>query len=63
MKIKMFLASLPKSYFHVPKHIRLNSMHYFVIEIPNKQKIRQAVVNYSSDIDFKNFVKFLKLFQ
>ena len=43
-------------FFAVPKNIRLNSMHYFIIKIPNKQELQQVPFNHASDIDFKNFM-------
>ena len=40
----------------VQKNIRLSSTHYFIMEIPNKQELRQTAFNHSSDIDFQDFV-------
>ena len=51
---------ITQSYFAVPKNIRLNSTHYFVMEIPNKQEIQQIAFNQSSDIDFQDFVNLYK---
>ena len=42
------------------KNIRLNSTHYFVIKIPNKGELQQITFNYSSDIDFQDFMNFYK---
>ena len=42
------------------KNIRLNSTHYFVIKIPNKGELQQISFNYSSDIDFQDFMNFYK---
>ena len=33
---------------------RLNSTHYFIMKIPNKQELQQTAFNDSSDIDFKS---------
>ena len=44
----------------MPKTIRLNVTHYFIMEIPNKQELQQITSNHSSDIDFKDFIKLLK---
>ena len=49
-----------QSYFVVPKNIRLNSMHYFIMKSPNKQKLLQIAFNYSSDIDFRDFANLYK---
>ena len=37
-KLNISLVFITKSYFTVPKNIRLNSTHYFVMEIPNKRE-------------------------
>ena len=39
-----------KSYFAVPKAIRLNSTHYFIMKSPNKQAFQQIAFNHSTDI-------------
>ena len=39
-------------YFKVPKTVRLNTTHYFIIEIPNKRELQEIASNHSSDIDF-----------
>ena len=36
-KLNISLVFIIQSYFPVPKNIRLNSTHYFVIKISNKQ--------------------------
>ena len=35
----------------------LNSTHVLIMKIPNKRELHQAVINYSSDIDFQDFMK------
>ena len=40
------------------KDIRINCTHYFIIKIPNKRQLQQIAFNYSSDIDFKDFIIF-----
>ena len=40
-KLSTFLAFITQSYFAVPKNIKLNSKHYFVVKIPNKQELQQ----------------------
>ena len=47
-------------YFSVPKNIRLNSTHYFIMKIPNKQELHKITFNHSSDIDFKDFMNLYK---
>ena len=48
------------SYFAVPKNIKLNSTHYFVMKIPNKRELQQIAFNHSSDIDFQDFMNLYK---
>ena len=42
------------------KDVRLNSTHFFILKIPNKRELEQTVLNHSSDIDFKDFMKTYK---
>ena len=58
-KLNISLVFITQSYFPVPKNIRLNSTHYFIMKIPNKQKLQQTAFNHSSDIDFKEFINLL----
>ena len=55
-KLNIYLVFITHSYFAVPKNIRLNSTHYFIMKIPNKQELQQTEFNHSSDIDFKDFM-------
>ena len=48
------------SYFKVPKDVRLNSTHFFIMKIPNNRELQQISLNHSSDIDFKDFMKIFK---
>ena len=36
-KLNISLVFISKSYFKVPKTIRLNPTHYFIMKIPNKR--------------------------
>ena len=46
-----------QSYFRVPKDVRLNTTHFFIMKIPNKKELQQVATNRSSDINFKDFMK------
>ena len=35
-KLKIYIVFVPQTYIFVPKNIRLNSTHYFIMKIPNK---------------------------
>ena len=39
----------------MPKTIRLNATHYFIIKIPNKRELQQIASNHSCDTNFKDF--------
>ena len=40
--------------------VKLNTTHFFIINIPNKRELQLVVFNHSSEIDFKDFVKIYK---
>ena len=56
-KLNISIAFITQSYFKVPKDVRLNSTHFFIMKIPNKRELQQIALNHSSDIDFKDFMK------
>ena len=55
-KLNISIAFIVQSYFKVPKDVRLNSTHLFIMKIPNKRELQQIALNHSSDIDFKDFM-------
>ena len=59
-KINISLVFIRQSYFAVPKNIRLNSTHYFVMKTPNEKELQQTAFNHSSDIDFQDFMNLYK---
>ena len=59
-KINISLVFITQSYVKVPKDVRLNSTHFFIMKIPNKRELQQIALNHSSDIDFKDFIKIYK---
>ena len=61
-KLNISLVFITQSYYAVQKNIRLNSTHYFITKIPNKQELQQIAFNHSSDIDFKDFINLYKKF-
>ena len=44
----------------MPKDVRLNSTHFFIMKILNKRELQQIALNHSSDTDFKDFMKIYK---
>ena len=59
-KLNISLVFILKSSFKVPKTIRLNTTHYFLMKIPYKREIQQIVSNHLSDTEFKGFMKLCK---
>ena len=59
-KLNISIVFIIQSYFKVPKDVRLNSTHFFIMKIPNKRELQQTDLNHSSDIDFKDFLKIFK---
>ena len=59
-KLDISLVFIAQSYFVVPRNIILNSTHYFIMKIPNKQELQQIAFNQSSDIDFQDFMNLYK---
>ena len=59
-KLNNYIAFITQSYFKVPKDVRLNSTHFFIMKIPNKRELQQIALNHSSDIDFKDFMNIYK---
>ena len=56
-KLNISIIFIIQPYFKVPKDLRLNSTHFFIMRIPNKREPQQIATNHSSDIDFKDFMK------
>ena len=42
-KLKMSLVFITQCYFPVPKNIRLNSTHYFIMKIPGKRELSKCI--------------------
>ena len=59
-KFNISIVFITQSYFKVPKDVRLNSAHFFIMKIPNKRELQQIALNHSSDIDFKDFMNICK---
>ena len=52
-RLNISLVFITQYYFAVPKDIRINSIHYFLLKIPIKLECQQITFSHSSDIDFK----------
>ena len=42
-KLNISIIFIMQSYFNVPKEVRLNSTHFFILKIPNKGEFQQIV--------------------
>ena len=49
-KLNISLVFITQSYFKVPKDVRLNTTHFFIIKISNERELQQVTRNHSSDI-------------
>ena len=56
-KLNISVVFVRQVYFGVPKNIRLNSTHIFVMTIPSKRKIQQIAFNHSLDIDLQDVMR------
>ena len=59
-KLHVSIVFITQSYFKVPKKVKLNTNHFFIMKIPNKRKLQQIDISHSSDIDFKDFINIYK---
>ena len=59
-KLNISLVFITQSYFKVPKNVRLNTSHFFIMKIPNKRELQQIAINHSSDINTKDFINIYK---
>ena len=56
-KLSISLIFITQSYFKVPKDVRLNTSHFFIMKIPNKRELQQTAINHSSDINTQDFIE------
>ena len=59
-KLNISLVFITQSYFPLLKSIKLDSTHYFIMKIRNKQELQQISFNQSSDTDYKDFMNLYK---
>ena len=52
--------NISESFFKIPKEVRLNTTHSFIIRIPHKRELHQIALNHLSDTEFKDFIKLYK---
>ena len=44
----------------MPRDVKLNSTHFFIMKIPNERELQHIGLNYSSDINFTDFTLIYK---
>ena len=59
-KLNISLVFITHSYFKVPKDVRLNTTHFFIMKIRNKRELQQIALNHLSDINSNDFIKICK---
>ena len=59
-KLNIYLIFIIQCYFAVSKYFRLNSIHYFVMKIPDKRELQQIAFKHLLDINFQDFMNLYK---
>ena len=59
-RLNISLIFITQSYLKVPKDVRLNPTHFFMMKVPNKRELQQIALNQPSDISTKDFIKIYK---
>ena len=59
-KLNISPVFVSQSCLNVPKTIRLNAAHYFIMKIPNRRKLQHIAPNHLFDIEFKDLMKLYK---
>ena len=56
-KLNISFVFITQSHFSVPKDVRLNSTHYLIMKINNRNELPNIAINHSADIDYNNFFR------
>ena len=59
-KLNISFVFITQSYFFVPKDARLNSTHYLIMKINNREELQYIAINHSADIDYKDLTKIFR---
>ena len=59
-KLNISLVFITQSYFKVPKDVKQNTIHFFIMKIPDKRELRNSAISHSSNADSKDFIKIYK---
>ena len=55
-KLNISLVSITRSYFSVPKDVRLSSTHYLIMKINNRNDLENIARTHSADTDYQDFM-------
>ena len=56
-KLNISLVFITQTYLSVPKDVRLNSTHYFMMKINNNRELQNFATHHSSEINYQDFKK------
>ena len=56
-KLNISFVFITQSYCETPKDAGLNSTHYLIMKIYNRRELQNIAIDYSADIDYKDFLK------
>ena len=59
-KLNISLIFFTQSYFSVPRDVRLNSTHYFIMETNSRIELKNIAIDHSADIHYQDFLKIYK---
>ena len=56
-KLNISLVFITQFYVSVPKDVRLNTIHYFIMKISNRKELKNIETDHSANIDQQDFNK------
>ena len=56
-KLNISLVFITRSYFSVPKEVRINCTNDLIMDIHNRRELKNIAINDSADIEYKDFMK------
>ena len=59
-KLDIVLVFISPSYCKMPKTIRLNATHYFIMKFTNKGELQKIASDHLPDFDLTDFIKCYK---
>ena len=59
-KLNISLIFFTQSYFSVPRDVRLNSTHYFIMKTNSRIELKNIAIDHSADIHYQDFLKIYK---